>query len=143
MKKNLKKIAVIGMRHDLGQNRRGVDIGPSTIRFANLNSQLKELGFEVQDHGDINCCTFETGIMGDPKASLLHDIVKHRRELRDHVRDLVSQDFFPLILGGNHSIIMGSIAGLVSHFQDIGLIYMDAHGDFNTPETSPTGNYMV
>ncbi len=140
MTNNLKKIAVIGMRHDLGQNRRGVDMGPSAIRFANLNPQLKELGFEIQDHGDINCCTFETGIMGDPKARFLHDIVKHCSELRDHVREVVSENFFPLILGGDHSITMGVIAGVVSHFRDIGLIYMDAHGDFNTPETSPTGN---
>lgn len=134
------KIVIVGMRHDLGQNRRGVDMGPSAIRFANLNPQLIEIGYEVVDKGDIDCCTYETGTIGDPKARFLDNIVKHCNILRDNVKEIIKNDFFPLILGGDHSITMGTVAGLVSHYQDIGLIYMDAHGDFNTPETSPSGN---
>jgi len=115
-------------------------MGPSAIRFAKLNSQLNEIGYKVIDYGDIECCTYETGTMGDPKARFLQDIVKHCSELRDHIREITKKEIFPLILGGDHSITMGSISGMVSHHQEIGLIYMDAHGDFNTPQTSPSGN---
>lgn len=135
-----KSVHIIGMRHDLGQSRRGVDMGPSVIRFAGLNQELVDLGHNVRDDGDISCCTFETGNMGDPKLRFLEDIVNHCQILRDHIKKVVKTGVFPLILGGDHSITIGSVAGLTFHYEEIGLIYMDAHGDFNTPETTQSGN---
>ncbi|MBD3213654.1 MAG: arginase [Candidatus Lokiarchaeota archaeon] len=135
-----KRIDIIGMRHDLGQNRRGVDMGPSAIRFAQLNSKLKDLGYQIKDHGDIECSTYETGEMGDPKARFLHDVVKHCKLLRNKIISLLQEESFPLILGGDHSITIGLIAGMVSKYTDLGIIYLDAHGDFNTPDTTPSGN---
>ena len=137
---NKNNIHIVGMRHDLGQSRRGVDMGPSAIRFAGLNQELDALGYKVIDDGDISCCTFETGNMGDPKLRFLNDIVDHCQELRDHIKKIVEKSYFPLILGGDHSITIGSVAGLTHQYEQLGLIYMDAHGDFNTPETTLTGN---
>ncbi len=134
------RIHIVGMRHDLGQSRRGVDMGPSAIRFAGLNQELDELGYKVIDDGDISCCTFETGKMGDLKLRFLEDIVNHCQRLRDYIKKIVKTGGFPLILGGDHSITIGSIAGLTHHYKEIGLIYIDAHGDFNTPETTQSGN---
>ncbi|TXT63809.1 MAG: Arginase [Promethearchaeota archaeon] len=135
-----KRIDIIGMRHDLGQTRRGVDMGPSAIRFAQLNPKLKDLGYQIKDHGDIECSTYETGEMGNPKARFLHDVVNHCEVLRDKIITLLQEDSFPLVLGGDHSITIGLIAGMVSKYPDLGLIYLDAHGDFNTPDTTPSGN---
>ncbi|MFX0072016.1 MAG: arginase, partial [Candidatus Hermodarchaeota archaeon] len=114
--------------------------GPSAIRYAGLNQMLVDLGYSVKDDGDIYCCTFETGNMGDPKLRFLEDIVNHSQTLSEHVKNIVKKGNFPLILGGDHSITIGSVAGLTFHYEQIGLIYMDAHGDFNTPETTESGN---
>jgi arginase len=138
--KLMDNIDIIGMRHDLGQTRRGVDMGPSAIRFAQLNSKLSELGYNIIDNGDIECSTYETGIMGDPKVRFLDDIVDHSKLLRDKIKQLLMKETFPLVLGGDHSITMGVIAGMISKYPDMGLIYLDAHGDFNTPKTTPSGN---
>lgn len=135
-----KKLHIIGVPHDLGQSRRGVDMGPSAIRFAGLNQKLSELGYNIIDEGDIKCSTFETGTMGNKKMRFLEDIVNHCSGLKDIVEKIVQKDEFPLVLGGDHSITMGTVAGLVSHYEELGLIYLDAHGDFNTPETSISGN---
>ncbi len=135
-----KDINIIGVAHDLGQSRRSVDMGPSAIRFAGLNQQLSELGYSVIDEGNINCCTFETGKVGDENMRFLEEIVKHCSELKICVEEIVQKENFPLILGGDHSITIGSVAGLVSRYDQLGIIYMDAHGDYNTPETTPSGN---
>ncbi len=135
-----KKLHIIGVPHDLGQSRRGVDMGPSAIRFAGLNQKLSELGYNVIDEGDIKCSTFETGTMGNKKMRFLEDIVNHCSELKNIVEKIVQKDEFPLVLGGDHSITMGTVAGLVSHYEELGLIYLDAHGDFNIPETTLSGN---
>ncbi|TXT62402.1 MAG: Arginase [Promethearchaeota archaeon] len=140
LKTMTKKIDIIGMRHDLGQNRRGVDMGPSAIRFAKLNSKLSDLGYEVIDNGDIECSSYETGNMGNPKLRFLEDVVNHNKMLKDKLNSFLKGDTFPLVLGGDHSITLGVIAGMISKYPDMGLIYMDAHGDFNTTQTTPSGN---
>jgi arginase len=136
----MENIDIIGMRHDLGQTRRGVDMGPSAIRFAQLNAKLLELGYNVADNGDIECSTYETSDMGDPKLRFLDNVVEHCTLLRDKIKQLLKKKTIPLVLGGDHSITIGTIAGMVSRYPDLGLIYLDAHGDFNTPETTPSGN---
>jgi len=136
----MENIDIIGMRHDLGQTRRGVDMGPSAIRFAQLNAKLLELGYNVVDNGDIECSTYETSDMGDPKLRFLDNVVEHCRLLRNMIKQLLKKKTIPLVLGGDHSITIGTIAGMVSRYPELGLIYLDAHGDFNTPETTPSGN---
>lgn len=136
----MQNIDIVGMRHDLGQTRRGVDMGPSAIRFAQLNSKLSELGYNVKDNGDIECSSYETGNMGDPHIRFLDDVVEHCKSLRDKIKELLKKQTHPLILGGDHSITIGVVAGMVSKYPDLGIIYLDAHGDFNTPETTPSGN---
>jgi arginase len=141
IQKLMKDVNIIGMRHDLGQTRRGVDMGPSAIRFAQLNSKLSQLGYNVIDNGDIECSTYETSKMGDPSVRFLDNVVEHCKLLKNEVKQLLETETVPLILGGDHSITIGAVAGMVaSKYPRLGLIYLDAHGDFNTPETTPSGN---
>ncbi len=141
-----KKIAIIGVAQDLGASRRGVDMGPSAIRLAKLKSRLTDLGFEVKDYGNILCHDFEQHVpthMMDKKPNLrfLPYIVDTCIHLRDLVQEVIKENYFPLVLGGDHSITIGTLAGLKNLNEGkTGLIWVDAHGDFNTPETTPSGN---
>jgi arginase len=137
-------ISVIGVPLDLGAGRRGVDMGPSALRQAHLHEALRELGYEVQDAGDVPVSIQETQEPGDPRRKYLREIRDTCERLRDRVIETLAAGRTPLVLGGDHSIAMGTIAGL-SRFhrerqQKVGLIWFDAHGDMNTPETSPSGN---
>src|SRR4051812_37834938 len=139
-----RKITVIGVPLDLGAGRRGVDMGPSAIRVADIDARLRELGYDVEDAGDLDVEIQETRDPGNPKLKYLREIRSTCERLRDKVGEVLGQGSLPVVLGGDHSIAMGTIAG-VSRFhrergQRIGLIWFDAHGDMNTPETSPTGN---
>ena len=138
-------MTIIGVPLDLGAGRRGVDMGPSAIRGAELHARLRELGYEVADDGDMKVTVAETRDPGDPKLKYLNEIRQTCAALRDEVVSVLAEGRMPIVLGGDHSIAMGTIAG-VSQFhrersrKKIGLIWFDAHGDMNTPDTSPTGN---
>ena len=139
---NRRKVAILGIPMDLGQGRRGVDMGPSAIRYGRLEEHLESLGHEVHDLGDIVVPTAEEleiesshpgGGMGYLEAirAACEATVDRLSALDDQV--------FPIVLGGDHSIAMGSVTGCARR-QRCGLVWVDAHGDFNTPDTSPSGN---
>jgi arginase len=133
-------IRVIGVPMDLGADRRGVDIGASAIRYAGLNDQLRRLDYEVHDIGNIVVPQPESQPIGNPRLKYLDPIVKVAEELADTVTAALKANEFPLVLGGDHSIALGSITGVTRIHKDIGLLWIDAHADFNTEETTPSGN---
>jgi arginase len=139
-----KKITLIGVPLDLGAGRRGVDMGPSAFRVADIHARVRSLGYEVTDRGDIDVFIQETHDPGDPRMKYLREIRHTCEAVRDEVDSALGEGSLPVVLGGDHSIAMGTIAGVSRHFrrkdERIGLIWFDAHGDMNTPETSPSGN---
>jgi arginase len=138
------KIRIIGVPMDLGASRRGVDMGPSALRVAGLQPRLRQLGRQVEDVGNIIVPQPEEQPYGEKKARFLGEITETCKLLSESVKKTLDEDFFPLVLGGDHSIAMGTMAGVAAHYQKeskrIGLIWLDAHGDMNTPDTSPSGN---
>ena len=138
------KIRIIGVPMDLGASRRGVDMGPSALRVAGLQSRLKQLGRQVEDVGNVAVPQAEEQPYGEKKARYLDEIAQTCKGLAEMVRKTLDEDMLPLVLGGDHSIAVGTVAGAASHFQKagkrVGVIWLDAHGDMNTPESSPTGN---
>ena len=139
-----KQATIIGVLMDLGADRRGVDMGPSAVRVANLNERLAELGYRVIDAGNIPVRNAETLSIADNRAKYLHEIAIACQTLANHVEESLEAGSIPIVLGGDHSIAMGSVAGLASFYrrteERVGVIWFDAHGDMNTPETSPSGN---
>ena len=137
-------IAVIGAPMDLGAGRRGVDMGPSALRLAGLDKRIAALGYEVDDHGNIIVAQPEGLHFGLERARFLREIAQTCTRLGDMVYRAVSEQKLPLVLGGDHSIAVGTVAGLSRAYREqgekIGLIWIDAHADMNTPETSPSGN---
>lgn len=129
---------------DLGAGRRGVDMGPSAIRIAGVSDALRGLGYEVFDDGDVAVPAPETREPGDPSARYLDPIYHVCNRLRLRVRRTLEQGDVPVVLGGDHSIAIGTFSGVSEHFHErgerLGLIWVDAHGDMNTPESSPSGN---
>lgn len=138
------KIRILGVPLDLGQERRGVDMGPSAVRAAGLNGAIHSLGHTVEDSGNIHVRIPEEQHFGEKRAKYLKEITETCRRVAKHTRQALADGFFPLSLGGDHSIAIGTIAGVSKFFRDrsesLGLIWIDAHGDMNTPETSPSGN---
>ena len=138
------KIRIIGVPMDLGASRRGVDMGPSALRVAGLQSRLKQLGRQVEDAGNITVPQAEEQPYGEKKARYLEEISQTCKSLAEMVRKTLDENMLPLVLGGDHSIAVGTIAGAAAHFakegKHIGVIWLDAHGDMNTPESSPSGN---
>ncbi|MCS0674468.1 arginase [Cytobacillus firmus] len=134
------KLSIIGMPMDLGQMRRGVDMGPSAIRYAGVNERLKCLFEEIHDQGDIAIGRPEVQI--DPNSNLRNlDLIAEKTEkLGEEVDKAIESGSFPLVLGGDHSIAIGTLAGVSKHYKNLGVIWYDAHGDLNTAETSPSGN---
>jgi arginase len=139
-----KTIAIIGAPLDLGAGRRGVDMGPSAVRLADLNARLAAIGYEVDDLGNVPVVQPEATPEGPQHARYLPQIAETCRHLADRVHDAAAAGKTPLVLGGDHSIAAGTVSGVSKHFHDrggkIGLIWIDAHADMNTPETSPSGN---
>lgn len=141
-------IKILGVPIDLGGNHRGVDMGPSAIRVAGLNNGLKRQGYTVMDMGDIHVNNAE--LIGDPldkNVRYKDDIAKACQSVCDIVSTEMNDDSTLLVLGGDHSVAMGSVAGSSkyvssskSEHKNMGVIWVDAHTDMNTPETSPTGN---
>jgi arginase len=136
----MNKLSIIGMPMDLGQRRRGVDMGPSAIRYAGIVERLKPLFDEVHDLGDIPIGRPE--VVVDKESNLRNlDLVAEKSELlAEKVDAAVQSGAFPLVLGGDHSIAIGTLAGVSKHYKNLGVIWYDAHGDLNTAETSPSGN---
>jgi len=139
-----KKIRVIGVPLDLGQSRRGVDMGPSAVRVAGLEARLEALGHEVEDGGNVPVAIPEQKKEGNPHAKYLKEITATCTKAADLVVQALEAGRVPLTLGGDHSVAAGTVAGAAEFYrrqnQRIGLIWIDAHTDINTPETSPSGN---
>jgi len=134
-------VAVIGAPLDLGQSRRGVDMGPSAIRYAGLAERLTAIGMEVVDRGNVVSPEPEALAVGAEHARYLPEILEACAALAALVREVVAEGARPFVLGGDHSIAIGTLAGLAAAAgQPGGVIWLDAHGDLNTPETSPSGN---
>ncbi len=137
-------IAIIGVPLDLGAGRRGVDMGPSAVRVANLNARLSEIGFEVEDLGNVPVAQPESHPEGQPHAKYLPQITQTCIHLAELVEKQMAAGKCPLILGGDHSLAVGTVSGVSKHLRDrgekLGMIWIDAHTDMNTPATSPSGN---
>lgn len=137
-------IRIIGVPLDLGQNRRGVDMGPSAIRIANLGQRLSALGHSVQNLGNLEIPDRDSVELVTSAIDFLPAITEACTRLAGHTATAIREHCLPLVLGGDHSISAGSVAGVATAFAErgerIGLIWLDAHGDMNTPETSPSGN---
>jgi len=133
-------VAVIGAGLDLGAGRRGVDMGPSAIRYAGLAARLEEIGREVHDSGDIHSPVPEATEAGEGNAHYLGPILAACALLADLVAAATLQGRVPLTLGGDHSIAMGTLGGMAAAHGAGAVLWIDAHGDLNRPETSPTGN---
>jgi len=139
-----KIVNIIGFPMDLGADRRGVDMGPSALRIAGLREKLEQLGYQIVDRGDIFIQIMEKQKVTDPKLKYLNEILKTSRILASRVERVLEKGHFPLCLGGDHSMALGSIAGISSyckkHRLKLGVIWVDAHTDMNTDVTSPSGN---
>ncbi len=138
------QIKILGAPLDLGASRRGVDMGPSALRLAGLNAKLEALGYQVEDLGNVAVAQQESTPTGRDNAKYLSQIAKSCGALAEAVDKIAAADDFPLILGGDHSVAAGTVAGVSNAYrkkdQKIGLIWIDAHSDMNTPDTSPSGN---
>jgi len=137
-------IAILGAPLDLGAGRRGVDMGPSAVRVANLNGRLAELGYEVEDLGNVPVVQPESQGEINSRAKYLPQIAETCTQVARMVLEALGAGKFPLVLGGDHSIAVGTVSGASEHFhrrgEKLGLIWIDAHTDMNTPESSPSGN---
>ncbi len=149
------RIGLIGVPMDLGTHLRGVDMGPSAIRVAGLNAKLESLGYVVHDRGNVSVTSAHAALEAEKKFEKLSSpkskslcfaplVAQVCTELALKVEESLDQNEIPLVLGGDHSIAMGTLGGLARHGQKTkkkyGLLWVDAHGDCNTPETSPSGN---
>ncbi len=137
-------VSIIGFPMDLGADRRGVDMGPSALRIAGLETKLALLGYKVNDHGDINIEIMERQKIKNPKLKYLDEIIKTSKLLAEKVDRVLEKGDFPLCIGGDHSMALGTISGIASYCKKrklkLGVIWIDAHSDMNTDETSPSGN---
>jgi arginase len=138
------KVRIIGVPMDLGQSRRGVDMGPSAMRGAGLQSSLKKLGLQVEDIGNLSVKQPEEMPIGEKRAKYLQEIAETCGDVAVAAEKSLGEGFLPLVLGGDHSIAAGVAAGVANYFRkdkkQIGYLWLDAHGDMNTPESSPSGN---
>jgi len=138
------KVRIIGVPMDLGQSRRGVDMGPSAMRGAGLQSSLKKLGLQVEDIGNLSVKQPEEMPIGEKRAKYLQEIAETCGDVAAAAEKSLGEGFLPLVLGGDHSIAAGVAAGVANYFRkdkkQIGYLWLDAHGDMNTPESSPSGN---
>jgi arginase len=139
-----RQVRILGAPLDLGQSRRGVDMGPSAVRVAGLEARLESLGHLVSDGGNVPVVIAETRNAGEANAKYLKEIAETCERVAGMVLETLEEGITPLILGGDHSVAAGSVSGVAEfhrrHNQKIGLIWIDAHADINTPATSPSGN---
>jgi arginase len=135
-----REVAIIGAALDLGQGRRGVDMGPSAMRYAGLEERLTSLGFLVRDHGNVETAVPEATAIHDERARFLPEIKRTCERIAAKVVEAAETGTTPLVLGGDHSIALGTLGGLAAAHGPGGVLWIDAHSDINTPETSPSGN---
>ncbi|CAB1129906.1 Arginase [Candidatus Hydrogenisulfobacillus filiaventi] len=135
-----KDVRIIGVPLDFGADRRGVDMGPSAIRYAGLAERLMRIGHRVTDLGNLPVPVPESRLPLDPHLKYRDEIARVCRRLARTVERVLAEGAFPVVLGGDHSLAMGTVAGILRRRARPGLLWLDAHGDFNTPETSPSGN---
>ena len=133
-------VAVIGAALDLGQGRRGVDMGPSAIRYAGLEERLARLGLRVEDSGNVATSVVEATALEDERARYLPQIKRTCELIAARVGDALRAGSVPLVLGGDHSVALGTLGGLAAVSGIGGVLWIDAHGDLNTPSSSPSGN---
>jgi arginase len=140
----LREVAIVTVSMDLGAGRRGVDMGPSAIRIAGLTAMLTELGYRVREVGAVTAIGPEMAPEGETRTRYLPEITDVARRSFQLVREALGAGALPIVLGGDHSISIGTAAALAAHHAEsdegIGLIWVDAHADMNTPETTPSGN---
>lgn len=145
MKSILKEnVSIIGFPMDLGADRRGVDMGPSALRIAGLQAKLESLGYNVEDYGDVKIEIMEKQKIKNPKLKYLDEIIKTSKLLAEKVEKVLEEGNFPICIGGDHSMALGTTSGIAAYCKKrnrtLGIIWIDAHSDMNTDETSPTGN---
>jgi len=133
------QIDIIGVPIDLGADRRGVDMGPSAIRYAQLQQKLIDIGYEVNDEGNVEVPIAEMCTITNPKMKYIDCIVPMSRRASGAVSTSVQAGHFPLVIGGDHSLSIGSVRGAARN-RKLGVIWIDAHADFNTDQTTPSGN---
>ncbi|MGX1195589.1 arginase [Metabacillus sp. SLBN-84] len=134
------RISIIGVPMDLGQMRRGVDMGPSAIRYAGVVERLEGLSYEIEDKGDIEIGRANREEEAANNLRNLKAVSEASVKLSEQVDEAIKSGAFPLVFGGDHSIAIGTLAGVSKHYENLGVIWYDAHGDLNTGETSPSGN---
>ncbi|HTF24333.1 MAG TPA: arginase [Candidatus Limnocylindria bacterium] len=138
------RVRIIGVPMDLGQSRRGVDMGPSALRGAGLQASIKKLGLQVEDIGNLSVKQPEEMPVGEKRAKYLQEIAETCGDVAAAAEKSLIEGFLPLVLGGDHSIAAGVAAGVANYFRkekkQIGYLWLDAHGDMNTPDSSPSGN---
>jgi arginase len=137
---NAQTVAVIGAALDLGAGRRGVDMGPSAIRYAGLEARVERLGLRCEDWGNVTTAVAEASAVGDERVRFLPQIKETCARIAELVVRAAESDAMPLVLGGDHSVALGTLGGLARAQGPGGVLWLDAHGDLNRPETSPTGN---
>jgi len=135
-----REVAIIGAALDLGQGRRGVDMGPSAMRYAGLEERLTSLGYQVRDHGNVETAVPEATALRDERARFLPEIKETCARIAAKVVEESNAGAIPLVLGGDHSVALGTLGGLASAHGPGGVLWIDAHPDINTPDTSPSGN---
>lgn len=135
-----KKLTIIGVPLNLGADRLGVDLGPIAIRHAGVKARLEKLGYSIKDEGDIPTVRPDSAASQNTNLKYLDEIARVNAELCDKVSKTDMEGRFPLVLGGDHSIAIGTLAGLAKQKNNLGVIWFDAHGDINTDKTSPSGN---
>jgi arginase len=137
-------ISVLGFPIDLGAGKRGVDMGPSALRIAGIIEQIQELGYDVQDLGNVEIIREGVPVINNQKLKYLPEIIASSTRLCNGVQNILKEGNFPLILGGDHSMSIGSLAGISAHCKEnnkkLGVIWVDAHADMNTAESTPSGN---
>jgi len=133
-------VRIIGVPIDLGADRRGVDMGPSAIRYAGLHERLKKLGWNVEDTGNIDVPIAETREIQDKRLKYLPEIVEVNKKLYQAVAQAIKEGVIPLVIGGDHSLGIGSLAGCAASGKQFGVIWFDTHGDYNSLDTTQSGN---
>src|SRR5919198_4135200 len=140
MQANAQQVAIIGAALDLGAGRRGVDMGPSAIRYAGLDARIEGLGRRCEDWGNVTTAVAEASAVGDERVRFLAQIKETCQRVAELVARAVAEDYLPLVLGGDHSVALGTLGGLARAKAPGGALWLDAHGDLNRPDTSPSGN---
>lgn len=135
---NKRKIKIIGIPMDLGQEIRGVDMGAGAVRYANLTGRLRHMGHEVVDSGNIEIAVKDS-LIDSSQRTLINAVAEVSERIYSNAKTAVEDGYLPVFLGGDHAVAIGTIGG-ITHEADCGVIWVDAHGDFNTPESSPSGN---